>query len=321
MILKTAAFAYSLSRSARTEWGRLAFLPLVMPTYLLLLFVFGGQVRPEHWVIAALVPAIGFAGTRGAAFMRDVYPWFLVITVYDAVRYARASWVRAESVLGCGMRDAELRLFAVAPNVTPSDWLVAHHRVGWDLFFAVPYGIFVYLALGYAAYLYFKDRPRMRHFLWSFAAANFVSFGIWLIVPAAPPWYIRLHGCVIDLAARPSEAAALARVDALLGIDYFRAFYSRNSSVFGAMPSMHAAYPMLGLLTAWKHTGWRTRPVHLFYVLWMATAALYLDHHWVLDVLAGWVIAVVAVVVTRQWLENRNPARLPAPCQEGVDAL
>lgn len=298
----------SLLRDARHEWGRFVFVPFVTPAYLILLLALGGDVRPEHWIVSLLVPMIGFAGARGASFLRDAYPWLLVITTYDAVRYLRAAWVHADSVIGCSVRAAELEIFAVTPGVTAADWLVARHHIGWDLFFSVPYGVFAYLALGYATYLYFRDRPRMRHFLWSFAAANFLSFGLWLTVPAAPPWYLRSHGCGIDMTAAPSEAAALARVDALLGMDYFHAFYSRAASVFGAIPSMHAAYPMLGLLTAWKHIGWRTRPLHLAYAAWMACAALYLDHHWILDVLAGWAVAGVAVVVTGQWLGASRPA-------------
>src|SRR5260221_6695297 len=135
-------------RAARAEWGRLALLPLLTPAYVLALLLLGGQIRTEHWVLAILVPAIGFAGVRGASFLRDAYPWFLVIVSYDTVRYARAAWVVADSVLGCSMRQAELSLVSVAPGITPADWLVAHHRVGLDLFFAVPYRVFAYLALG-----------------------------------------------------------------------------------------------------------------------------------------------------------------------------
>jgi hypothetical protein len=58
----------------------------------------------------------------------------------------------------------------------------------------------------------------------------------------------------VSLAARASEGAALGRVDTRLGVDYFAGMYGRASDVFGAMPSLHCAY---------------------------------LDHRWVLDVLAG----------------------------------
>lgn len=294
---------------ARGEWGAFAFVPFIPTAYVAVLLAVGGQVRTEHWIIGSVVPIIGYAGARGARFLRDAFPWVFVVVSYDAVRYARAAWVHESSVIGCGLRAAELRFFSVAPGVTLQDWFVAHHRVWADMFFAVPYGVFAYFALLYASYLYVVDRPRMRRYLWAFAIANVMSYAMWLLVPAAPPWYIRAHGCVIDMSIAPNEGAALARVDAALGMTYFHDFYSRASSVFGAMPSMHCAYPMLGLLTAFRAATWRTLPLHIFYVFWMACGAIYLDHHWVLDVLGGWMVATVAVVAATaavQAAENRR---------------
>ena len=305
--------ARRMVRDARSEWGSFAFVPFITTGYFALLLLFGGQLRPEHYVMAVAVPVLGFAGARGARFLRDVFPWLFVITSYDAVRYAREALLRADNVMGCGLRAAELRFFSVAPGTTLQDWFVAHHRLGLDLFFSVPYGVFAYFALAYASYLYIADRPRMRRFLWSFALANVMSYALWLLFPAAPPWYLRTHGCAIDLAAVPSEGAALARVDAVLGVRYFHAFYSRASSVFGAMPSMHCAYPTIGLLTAWPKTTFRTRPLHLFYVFWMAGAAVYLDHHWLLDVLGGWLVAIVAVVAASALANAAEVRAQPAP--------
>jgi membrane-associated phospholipid phosphatase len=128
------------------------------------------------------------------------------------------------------------------------------------------------------------------------------------LVPAAPPWYVRAHGCVIDLSVAPSPAG-LARVDALLGTSYFATFYSRAASVFGAMPSMHNAYPLLGLLTAWRRITWQTKPIHIIYFLLMFVASLYLDHHWIVDAVAGWVIAVVAVSVSPRLIMRFNVER------------
>ena len=189
--------------------------------------------------------------------------------------------------------------------VTFQDWFAVHHNGFFDLLFALPYLVFAYVVLIYASYLYFVDRPRMGYFLWAYAIGNFISFAMWLLVPAAPPWYLREHGCAIDLAAAPSPAA-LARVDELLHITYFERFYSRASSVFGALPSMHCAFPLIGLLTAWRAASWRTRPIHLAYTLIMAVAAVYLDHHWVIDVIAGWVVATVAVLAAG-WCLRRVP--------------
>ncbi len=285
-------------------------LPAGMVAYCFLLALVGG-LRIEHVAITLAVIALAWIGPRTRQFLIDMSPYLFLAVGYDLVRYGREAFVRPQNVLGCGLRKADLALFAVSPGVTIQDWFAVHHWPAVDLLAAVPYLIFIYLAFIYAAYLYFVDRPRMRFYLWSLALANYIAYAMWLIVPAAPPWYIRTYGCAIDMAALPS-AAGLVRVDHLLGIRYFHDFYSRASSVFGAMPSMHCAYPMIGLLTAWKSIGWKTRPLHLIYALWMFFAAIYLGHHWVLDALAGWLVSVVAVSVVslvRRYATSQQAAR------------
>lgn len=254
-----------------------------------------GEMRLEHPLIAVLVALLAYWGPRTKQFIKDMVPFLVLAVGYDLVRYAQRLAVQADDVIIGGIRRAELALFAVGPNTTVQDYFAQHHWAVADMLAAVPYCVFVYFAFVYAAFLFFVDRPRMRYFLWALAIANYISFVMWLVVPTAPPWYIREYGLVVDLST-PPYAAGLLRVDQLFGMHYFQEFYSRASSVFGAMPSMHCAYPMLGLLTAWRSTTWKTRPLHLVYAAWMAWAAVYLDHHWVWDVIAGWAVALVSVL-------------------------
>jgi hypothetical protein len=278
-------------------------LPLLPALYAAVLAAFG-ELRPEHVAFGLLCPALAFASARSKQFFVDISPYVGVAIAYDTVRYARPLFVTEERVFGCGLRDAELAVFRAGPGTTFQDYFAAHHTPFWDLLFAVPYTIFVYVVIVYAAYLYFNDRTRMRVYLLAFAIGNAISFTCWLLIPAAPPWYLRAHGCGIDASALPSPAG-LARVDTLLGIDYFATFYGRASSIFGALPSMHCAYPVIGLLTSWRASTLWTRPIHLAYAAVMAVAAVYLDHHWVIDVLAGWAVAVVAVLLARRWVRAR----------------
>jgi inositol phosphorylceramide synthase catalytic subunit len=287
--------------------GGVALLPLIPAVYAALLYAFDGDLRPEHVVVGVVCLALGFWSMKSAALYRDLLPFVLTGVGYDLVRYPRALWVTSDRVLGCGLRDAELVLFSAGPGVSLPAWFGTHHVALFDLLAAVPYASFTYLAFGYAVWLWFRDRARMRWFLWSFAIANVISFVTWIALPAAPPWYIHAHGCSIDMTTLPSPAG-LARVDRLLGIEYFSGFYSRAASVFGALPSMHCAYPMLGLLTAWKHEPRRALVLHVLYAAWMALAAVYLAHHWVLDVLAGWATAFAGVVLARKLLQASSPA-------------
>jgi len=302
---------------ARALWGRAWFVPAVPLAYAAVMWALG-DLRPEHVLVALLIGFLGYAHERSKRFVVEALPAIAVGYGYDLVRYARAAVLMPGRVLGCELRSLELALFSVAPGVTPQDWFVSHHGKIFDLLLAVPYTIFVYLALIYAAYLYVTDRPRMRHYLWSFAIANYISFFFWLALPAAPPWYLRAHGCVIDLATAPSPAGLL-RVDQYLGITYFREFYSRAASVFGALPSMHCAYPLLGLLTAWRVATVRTLPLHILYAVAMFSASVYFDHHWIVDGLFGWAVAVVAVIAARKLLERwPQLSSRAAPAREAV---
>ncbi|HET9958902.1 MAG TPA: phosphatase PAP2 family protein [Polyangiaceae bacterium] len=287
-------------------WGPALVLPFI-PALYALVPAWRGDLRPEHVALGLVVPIVAFWGPRAKQFLCDVSPYIAVAVGYDLVRYVRPLFVTEHRVLGQSLRNAELALFGVGPNTTLQDYFNAHNAPAFDLLFAVPYAIFVYVAALYAIYLYFVDRPRMRHYLLSFAIANYLAFACWLIFPAAPPWYLRRYGAHIDIAALPSPAA-LVRVDALLGVHYFRDFYARASSVFGALPSMHCAYPAIGLLTAYRAGTWRTRSIHLIYSLTMVVAAVYLDHHWVIDCIAGLVMATVSVRLAGYWLKRREAA-------------
>ena len=138
------------------------------------------------------------------------------------------------------------------------------------------------MSFGFAFFLYRRDYDRLRQFSWAFLLVNLAGFATYHLYPAAPPWYFHQHGCVVDLAALPSEGASLARVDALLGIPYLHSFYGRSSDVFGAVPSLHVAYPMLVVMFGWPILRWPGRAFALTFLGSMCTAAVYRDHHWII---------------------------------------
>lgn len=265
------------------------------------------RVRPEHGLLLVVCYALAFTNRRTKQFFLEVVPYLLFLYGYDLVRLGRDLFLRQDRVASCKVRAFELSLFGFGTHQTPGEWLQHFRHPSLDLLLAVPYFIFGYFVFVYATYLYFADRPRMRVYLWSFAFANFVAFAVWLAFPVAPPWYVHQYGCAIDIRAAPN-AAGLLRVDAFLGIDYFKTFYSKSSYVFGAMPSMHCAFPMIGLLSAWPYVTWKTKPLHLAYVGLMFLASVYLDHHYVVDGILGFTLAYISVRLTRKTLSKLKNA-------------
>lgn len=295
------------ARRLRNPAGFLTFLALLYAMATPILF----KPRIEPFALGFGCVAFQMFGRRVRDLFERLVPYLLFVLAYDAVRYGRDAFLTADRVTVCGIREFEHKLFPLANGVTIGDWVQSRVSTPLDMLFAAPYFVFAYVVLGYGLYLYSVDRPRMSRFLWSFCLANLVAFVVWLAFPVAPPWYYRLHGCVADIAARPSPAG-LARVDALLGIRYFQTFYGKSTYVFGAMPSLHCTYPMIGLLTAWRHITWRTRPIHLGYVALMFCASVYLDHHYVVDGLAGFALAGVSVWVVT-WVTSLAPAETKVP--------
>jgi hypothetical protein len=153
--------------------------------------------------------------------------------------------------------------------------------------------------MGVAVILYFKDYRAVQRFAWIFFLTNVAGFVTYHVYPAAPPWYYHAHGCEISMTALPSAGPRLEHLDAVLGIDYFKGMYGRSSDLYGAVPSLHVAYPLLIVIEGWRAFGWVGRALSLVFLVSMGFAALYLDHHWVIDVLLGSFYCVSAAALVR----------------------
>jgi membrane-associated phospholipid phosphatase len=95
------------------------------------------------------------------------------------------------------------------------------------------------------------------------------------------------------------------------------ALYARSNDVFGAMPSLHVGYPALIVLFGWRLLGSLGRALSVLFLGSMCFAAVYLDHHWIVDVIAG---LAFTVVVTRLVLfATRRVSRESAPLPAGAD--
>jgi membrane-associated phospholipid phosphatase len=230
-------------------------------------------------------------------------PLSLVAVLYDTMRLTRNTGLSPPKVHIADIRAKELKWFGIgsgASRMTLQDWFQEHACLPLDLFCAVPYGVFLYVVTGYAVYLVGRDRDSQRRFAWGFFVLNVAGFVTYHLYPAAPPWYFRMHGARIHLDEPPNEGTHLARVDALLGYPYFKKMYARGSDVFGAVPSLHVAYPLLMILEGWKLHGPVGRSLLALFYGSMCFSAVYLDHHWVIDVILG-----SGYAVGTSWLMRR----------------
>jgi inositol phosphorylceramide synthase catalytic subunit len=275
-----------------------------------------GHGRWEHVAILLGVPPLAYTSAASKRLFLGLLPMGLLGLVYDLMRWVSGLALTPERVHVCDLRAIDMRIASVVVNGergSVHDWVQANTVTAFDLICAVPYGTFIYVAVGFAVFLYVKDYPRMRRFGWAFLFVNLAGFVTYQLYPAAAPWYFHTYGCAVDLTARASEGPNLARVDALLGFEYFHAFYGRASDVFGAVPSLHVSYPMLIVLFGWPVMRWPGRVFALTFLASMCTAAVYLDHHWIIDVILGLayalvVFALITLVATFRTARFHNEA-------------
>ena len=268
-----------------------------------------GEVRWEMIAVMFLVPYLAWKRRR---LFTGLLPVGLVAFLYDAMRFVKNVGLTPERVHVCDLRGAEMALFGVSlgggREGTVHDLVQAHANLFLDVLCAVPYGTYIYTILAAAIFLYRKDFNRLQRFTWTFLLLNLAGFVTYHVFPAAPPWYFHAHGCVVDLAARPSAGPNLARVDAFLGFRYFYGFYGRSNDIFGAVPSLHVAYPTLLALETWPYLNRPMRVVALAYAALMYFAAVYLDHHWIIDVLVGLTYTAALLTLVRRFFRPPAPA-------------
>jgi len=282
-------------RTLGPAWTHWTALPLILwPLYVL---IGRGEIRWEFIALIIVVIGLAFTGPRTRQLYVGLYPLAVVSIVYDAMRFVKNVGITAERIHVCDLRGYELALFGVgsgAHRVTLQDYFLEHHADWADVYFSIPYGTFIFVSMVFAVFLYFRSFVALQRYGWTFLVMNIAAFVTYHLYPAAPPWYYHLtHSCAADLSAHASEASHLANVDRLLGVAYFKSFYGRSADVYGAVPSLHVAYPLLILIEGWVLFGPIRRGLAILFTISMCVAAVYLDHHYLIDVLLGVTYAIV----------------------------
>jgi membrane-associated phospholipid phosphatase len=269
-------------------------------------------LRIEHLVLALLLTALAWwtPGSRRFAWAALPFPvGGLLYENFELLRPLRGAVHVAD------LYRAEHALFAVQGQI-PAHWWQTHTNPVLDAITGAAYALYLPWVFVIALILYFRDTERMQQLAWGFLVSNLIGMTLWLVYAAAPPWYVSQHGLGPASDHAVSSAAGALRFDALFGIHYFADFYTRSTNVFGAMPSLHVAYPTLAVFASWR-LGTAYRVTTSLFVAVVAFSAIYLDHHYVLDVFAGLAVACLTqqIVVRARAFTPDGPAKpVVQPC-------
>ena len=211
---------------------------------------------------------------------------FLVV-VYDRVADLTTVDVGAAVRRGAAVLSGERLLhLAVEPSLVAA---VAAHRVLSQLLSLYYDWAHVGVALVVGVWLYLRRPAVYRRARTALLAANVVALGVFAAWPVAPPRLVPGAG-VVDVVGRSGTWGSWSTIGAV----------ARHSAQYGAMPSLHLAWAVWVALAVHAAGAVRVaRRLSLLHVALTATVVLTTGNHYVLDVVAGTALALVAWRVTR----------------------
>lgn len=284
----------------------------------------GGKIL---WIALGLVAASIGRRKTWTVFV-DFLPLAAVLVAYDFLRGA-ASHLGMPTHWHAQLEVDRTLFFGHVPTV----WLQEHlrHRAiqWWEVPVTLCYLSYFVLPLVTAGALWLRSRREFYRWCYRFVPLCLLAFTFFALTPTAPPWAAArctsaqvashpanppcihqspalVHGGMIGRLHDPHDGVApyVARLSprglAYLHINPAEALL-RNSQhtvdLVAAVPSLHSAGVLLFVIFMWRRVRRWVRAILVLYPLAMTFTLVYSGEHYVSDVLAGWLAAVLVSVV------------------------
>lgn len=257
-----------------------------------------GNNRPVTWVWFVAMNAAGILLIVSASWNRErlspllriIYDWYPVwgIGIVFEMLHGHIQ-VLTDRWYDPVFLAADVKLFGTIPSAyfeqfysKPLNELI---MLGYFSYYFLPYVISVPL--------YRRSNRQAFH---QTAAALFLSFlpclVLFLIFPAQSPRQYYSH-----FRSVPLEGYIITALEHRL--------VSFGGLLGGAFPSSHCAVAVAALLQAWRHHR-KVFGLFLFFVPLLSLATVYGWYHYAVDVFAGWLIGIAAVIAVRRLYPCKN---------------
>jgi membrane-associated phospholipid phosphatase len=278
----------SFERFSKKGTLTILFIAAVYLTYV----TFAMELRSDHFLFLGICLLLYFGNRSTRKFFFGLILFAIYWIIYDSLRVFPNYEFNPVSIQE--LYELEKRFFGFSYRgaiVTPNEFWAMNELPLLDLLCGIFYLSWVPVPLMFSVWLFFNDKRSLIDFTLAFVITNLLGFVVYYLYPAAPPWYVEIYGFVKDFSVSPN-AAGLINVDAILGVNFFENLYTRNSNVFAAVPSMHAAFPIISLYFAWRKRMKLTSLLFLIVSIGIWFSAIYTRHHYIIDVLVGAVCAI-----------------------------
>jgi len=250
-------------------------------------------VMPKIFMVALILLAAMLMG-RLKPLAKDWFIFLAFLYLFDSLRgtiYLLTCKLQLP-VHALYVLDIEKSLFGGVPSVVLQKLLLrpdAAGNFGWlEKALTVVYGSH-FIAFLFIGFLIWIARPRsFSLYKSSFYLLLFLGELGYALVPTVPPWMAANR-----LELIPSLAHFNAEIYNIYIPEISRGF---DTNPIAAMPSLHAAFPILCCFLLWRLYRWKAAPFYL-YALSVLFAVIYTGDHYVTDVLAGLALAVACCLL------------------------
>jgi membrane-associated phospholipid phosphatase len=279
--------------------------------YGLTLIASGGLKLVAGAVVIAIAGIV--ASGRLGLFTRDWAPVFAMMAVYGGAFAAAASlnmptWYRpqleADRLLGLGH----------VPSVWLQHELDAAHNGPMAVWTACAYASHYYFPIMLGLYVWWRHRDDgFFDLIYGYLAALALATIVFVLAPTAPPWLAAQRGLMPPLHDVVKTGLLDLHLNTLADHKGDPHLYLTRA----AFPSVHAAWPMVSLLVVLRYR--LPRPAVALVLLQLVSvwfAIVYGGEHYLSDVIAGALVAVVAVWLVGRYRERvaeaiRRPSQRP----------
>jgi len=240
----------------------------------------GISVSPDYFVFILLLGAVALG--RWKAFIVDWMPFVVLFLGYEFLRgFAGKTGISphyteviaVDHVLGLGTLPTLFLQSHLYHGGGPSALDIVS-TLFYFMHFAYP------LTLGYIFWI--RDRSLFRRFAITLLAMSLGAFVFFLLVPVAPPWLASQGGLIPHVEKIISHTLPSST-------DFI--YKSMTPNQVAAFPSLHAAFPLLGMLYGLRLFGRRAAIPLGAWVLAVTFSIVYLGEHYLVDALGGFVLA------------------------------
>jgi hypothetical protein len=258
------------------------------------------DIRPENYYLVLIWWSAFYLSEKSRRFVLGFSIFILFWVIYDSMRVLpnyEVSTVHIKEPY-----NIEKLLFGINYQnklLTPNEYFAVNHSSVLDFLSGFFYINWMPVPLAFGLWLFVKDKDLFLKFSLVFLTVNLLGFMVYYIYPAAPPWYVAKYGFDLHIGV-PGSRAGLARFDELIHYPLFEGIYNKNANVLAAMPSLHAAYPVIVLYFGLKKkVGWFNLLFTVFVAgIWFS--AVYSGHHYIIDVMAGALLTLPVLFVSEK---------------------